>query len=452
MLKRILILMLAAALLLLSSCKVVDVIDHGTTAETTLPTEYEPWGFWYCHDSSSAIELKKDSNKAKIYTLTTGYYEYDGMTEVDCTFDGTQKFTLTLQDETYTLTFQKYANTLLLDQLTYIHMETAPAEHVKYSYPKFDTFDLDTYVSVGEIDFSSLASTVLEGAAFDIAVEFYGSKEKIPAAEGVTRPVQSGDFVNIDYSGKLDGVAFAGGTATNVALLVSDYKNGYIPGFTDGIIGHTVGETFDVDVTFPENYHTPDLAGKAVVFTMTLNAICNLTLTDEQVAEYKQNSHTTYAEWLEVAQESVAKKLTSDAILRATTNKQPLPDEVYLYFYQQTADYFHLLAFYYGIDYQMLLSFYGKSEQSILQQAINDVTYYVALYALLEENELSWSEEDYVAQHEAHVTEYLETNKDSTREEAVAYADRLVDLIKTELAEKVVLEWAFEQIFATGQE
>ena len=452
MLKRIFILLLAVAMLLLSSCKVLEVIDHGTTAETTVPTEYEPWGYWYCPSSSSAIELTKDSNKATIYTLTTGYYEYDGKTEVDCSFDGTQTFTITLQDEVYTLTFQKYANTLLLDELTYMHMKAAPAEHVKYSYPKFDTLDPDTYVSVGEIDFSAFAATVLEGAAFDVAVEFYGSEEKIPAAEGVERPVQSGDFVNIDYTGKLDGVAFAGGSASNVPLFVSDYKNGYIPGFTDGIIGHTVGETFDVDVTFPENYHAADLAGKAVVFTMKLNAICDLAITDEQVAEYKQNDYKTYAEWLDVAQRSVAETLTSDAILKATTNTQPLPDEVYLYFYQQTADYFHLLAFYYGIDYQMLLSYYGLSEEIILQQALNEATYYVALYALLAQNELSWTEEDYAAQHEAHVTEYLETNKESTREEAVKFADTLVDVIHTELAEKVVLEWAFEQIFATSEQ
>lgn len=452
MLKRIFILTLAAAMLLLSSCKVVEVIDHGTTAQTTTPTEYEPWGIWYCYSSSSAIELTKNSTKATIYSLTTGYYEYDGKTEVDCTFDGEQTFTLSLQDEVYTLKFQKYANTLLLDELTFIPMKEAPVEHVKYSYPKFDTFDPNTYISIGDIDFASFAPTVLEGAAFDIAVEYYGSEEKIPSAQGITRPVQSGDFVNIDYTGKLDGVAFAGGSATNVPLFVSDYKNGYIPGFTDGIIGHTVGQTFDVNVTFPENYHAPDLAGKAVVFTMTLNAICDLSLTDEEVAAYEKNNYNTYDEWLQAARRTVAETLTSDAILKATTSKQQLPQEAYLYFYQQTADYFHLLAFYYGMDYQMLLSYYGLSEEIILQQAINEATYYVALYALLAKHELAWTDEDYAAQHEAYVTEYLETNKDSTREEAVEYTNGLVDVIHTELAQKVVLEWAFEQIFATSEQ
>lgn len=81
--------------------------------------------------------------------------------------------------------------------------------------------------------------------------------------------VQSGDTVALDYAGKVDGVAFDGGTGSYNLTLGS---NSFIPGFEDQVIGHKVGETFDVTVTFPESYpNSPDLAGKEAVFTCKIN-------------------------------------------------------------------------------------------------------------------------------------------------------------------------------------
>lgn len=95
---------------------------------------------------------------------------------------------------------------------------------------------------------------------------------------------QSGDTVNISYVGKIDGVAFDGGTATDDLLLGS---GSYIPGFEDGVIGMKVGETKDISVTFPEDYFSKELAGKTAVFTITLNELVSSTvypeLTDEMV-------------------------------------------------------------------------------------------------------------------------------------------------------------------------
>ena len=89
--------------------------------------------------------------------------------------------------------------------------------------------------------------------------------------------VEEGDIVNVDYVGKLDGTAFSGGTAQNQNIDV--YQNasatgtGYIDGFTDGLKGASVGDVIDCDVTFPDDYGNTDLAGKAVVFTFTVNSI-----------------------------------------------------------------------------------------------------------------------------------------------------------------------------------
>lgn len=83
--------------------------------------------------------------------------------------------------------------------------------------------------------------------------------------------VEDGDYVNIDYCGKKDGVAFDGGTAEGYVLGIG--TGTFIPGFESGLVGTKVGETVDLNLTFPENYGSSDLAGAAVVFTVTVNSI-----------------------------------------------------------------------------------------------------------------------------------------------------------------------------------
>lgn len=105
--------------------------------------------------------------------------------------------------------------------------------------------------------------------------EYYGP---FYTADETKTVVSEGDIVNVDYVGKLDGVAFEGGTAPNQNIDVSGNcaaggATSYIEGFTAGLMGAEVGTEVDCDVTFPENYGSADLAGKAVVFTFTVNSI-----------------------------------------------------------------------------------------------------------------------------------------------------------------------------------
>ncbi len=455
MLKKILTLLLVATMLALTSCQVVEVIDHGTTLppeETTQPQEYSPWGFWHSYSTSGAIELTQGSDKAKLYYLTTGYYEYYEIEEVDCSYDGNSTFTLSLGEESLVFTFDKLANTIKMKNTVYLPQKKAPTKHPEYTYPDYSQWDPSLYVSVGDVDFASIDSLIYEGVPHEIAMNFYGDINKIPLMQDVSRPAQNGDIVNIDYCGKLNGVAFEGGTATDVQLFLWDYYDtGYIPGFAAGIVGHSIGETFDVNVTFPESYHAAALAGKEVVFTMTLNGICDLTLSDEEVAGYTGNDHTTYAEWFDARKVEFAKSLFRDALLKASSAIK-LPEESYLYFYQQTIDYYHLIAYYYSIDYETLLFYYGLSETSVMSEALNHATYSLALYVLAKENELAWAEEEFTEKYETCVAEYLTDQENATEEEARKYADGLITQMKHELTEETVLEWAFEQIFHTVTE
>ena len=85
------------------------------------------------------------------------------------------------------------------------------------------------------------------------------------------RAVAQGDMVTLDFEGFVDGVAFEGGKGTDYPLTIG--SNSFIPGFEDQLVGAELNKEVEVNVTFPENYHANDLAGKAAVFKCTVKAI-----------------------------------------------------------------------------------------------------------------------------------------------------------------------------------
>ncbi len=102
----------------------------------------------------------------------------------------------------------------------------------------------------------------------------------------VERAAKDGDEVIIDFVGKKDNVAFDGGTAKDYSLKLG--SNQFIPGFEEGIIGHKTGDEFDLTLKFPKDYHSKDLAGADVVFTITVKEIKDVVLpelTDELAAK-----------------------------------------------------------------------------------------------------------------------------------------------------------------------
>ncbi len=92
---------------------------------------------------------------------------------------------------------------------------------------------------------------------------------RIVAVEG--RAIESGDTAVIDYEGFVDGVAFDGGKAENHSLVIG--SGSFIPGFEDQLIGKNAGEDVEINVTFPEEYHSEDLAGKDAVFKVKIHEI-----------------------------------------------------------------------------------------------------------------------------------------------------------------------------------
>ena len=123
----------------------------------------------------------------------------------------------------------------------------------------------------------------------DVEVEIQSILEANATVTEITdRAVQDGDTVDINFVGKVDGKEFDGGSADNYSLVIG--SGAFIEGFEDSIIGHKIGETFDWNGKFPEEY-TEELAGKDCVFTITVNAI-----TVEKVAELNDEFVKTVSE------------------------------------------------------------------------------------------------------------------------------------------------------------
>jgi trigger factor len=150
----------------------------------------------------------------------------------------------------------------------------------------------------------------------------------------VDREARIGDVVTIDYEGKIDGVAFEGGTAQGQQTELSEDR--FIPGFASGIAGMKPGETKDVEATFPQDYQQTDLAGKTAIFTIALHEVKELELPplDDELAKavsQHQNLDELKADIrkrLQAAAEARVKRETGNALVErlVASHDFPLPE------------------------------------------------------------------------------------------------------------------------------
>ena len=136
-------------------------------------------------------------------------------------------------------------------------------------------------------------------------------KRNARSIEVTDRAAQMGDTANIDYEGFCDGVAFAGGKDEGHDLKLGSGQ--FIPGFEEGVVGKNVGEEFDVNVTFPEQYHSEELAGKAVVFKCKLNSLTTEELPELDDEFAKDNSFDTFAEYKADVRKKLEERATANA-------------------------------------------------------------------------------------------------------------------------------------------
>ncbi len=127
-------------------------------------------------------------------------------------------------------------------------------------------------VKLGEYKGVEAEKKVTEVTEDDVKADIERARDNASRLVDITdRAVKLDDQITLDYEGKIDGVAFEGGTAKDYKLTIG--SGSFIPGFEDQLVGFSIGETKDVNVTFPEEYHQKELAGKPAVFTCTVKSI-----------------------------------------------------------------------------------------------------------------------------------------------------------------------------------
>ena len=236
------------------------------------------------------------------------------------------------------------------------------------------------------------------------------------------REAKNGDVVTIDYVGKMDGVAFENGSAEDQELELG--SGTFIDGFEDGVVGHKIGETFDLNLKFPENYSpSPEKAGKEAVFTVTLKKIQEKTipeLNDEFVAtvsetaktvdEYKKEIKKQLEENYKATAENTLKENVMKALLDNTeVTKYPKEDlkEMQELIHTQYED----MASYYGLEFEEFLTTYmGMDEETfetqLVKAAKTQVKQQLAIELVAEKAKIDISEKTLEKRYESYAKDY----------------------------------------------
>jgi len=192
--------------------------------------------------------------------------------------------------------------------------------------------------------------------------------------------VREGDIADISYEGKKDGVAFEGGTAENYHLAIG--SGSFIEGFEEGLVGVKVGDTVDLELTFPEGYPSEALAGADVVFTVTVHRILEEQipeLTDDYVKTLGIEGVTNTEEYRDYARRSIEEaneesfvydiqlQLISQTVENATVSEPPL--ELVNHYQAVTRQQMESQAYYSGMDLETFLgAYYGLTMEAFEEE------------------------------------------------------------------------------------
>ena len=188
--------------------------------------------------------------------------------------------------------------------------------------------------------------------------------------------LEKGNIAVIDFEGFCDGVAFEGGKGEDYELEIG--SNTFIPGFEDQLVGAKIGDLVDVNVTFPEEYHAPDLAGKEALFKVTVKEIKvrELPEIDDDFAS-EASEFETLAEW----KESIKAKLEEKAVDRAKIDSEnavvekvvenaevEIPAAMLEAQLEREYQEFAQRLMYQGMNIDMYMQYTGSTEESMKEQ------------------------------------------------------------------------------------
>lgn len=265
-------------------------------------------------------------------------------------------------------------------------------------------------IKLGEYKGIPVSVTKAEVSEEEVDAQIEQALNSNPEFTEVDREAKEGDTVNIDYVGLLDGTEFDGGTAQGFDLELGSHR--FIDGFEDGLVGLKKGDKKDLNLTFPDPYQNEEMAGKAVVFQVTVNSVKEKKipeLTDEfvikispdakNVDEYKQKIRENI---LQQKQYGIDSQRNMDIMEALLSNSEIVcaTDDVDKEFETQLQMYTNQAAMY-GMDLAAMASIYGMEEDMFkaeIRRMAEDVTKQKMLFNEIAEKEnISVTDEDRLA-------------------------------------------------------
>ena len=312
-------------------------------------------------------------------------------------------------------------------------------------------------VKLGEYKGVTVTKANTKVTAAEVKEALEAERNKNARTVSVTRAAKLGDTVMIDYEGSVDGVPFDGGKAENSPLELGSHS--FIDTFEDQLVGHKAGEEVDVNVTFPEQYHAADLAGKPALFKVKINDVTTKELPKlddefasevsefETLAEYKED----VKKQLENKKAEEAKRTQEDEAIAAIVeaSEMEIPDAMIETQCEDMVNEFAQRISQSGLTMEQYMQFSGQTVQGLMDQvrpeAETRIKTSLVLEAVVKAENIEVSDEEVNAELEkmagmygmdvAQLTQYMGDAEKSSMKNQMAIT-KAVELIMANVKEK----------------
>ncbi len=260
--------------------------------------------------------------------------------------------------------------------------------------------------TLGEYKGIEVEKAAIEVTDEEIEAELKKTQEQNSREITVERPAENGDTVVIDYAGSIDGVAFEGGTDQGHALVLG--SNTFIPGFEEQLVGAVAGSDVDVHVTFPEDYHAAELAGKEAVFACTVHEVKTKEYPEiddefaqdvsefDTLAEYKEDIKKNLVSKKETEAKNAKQQAVMDKIIENATME--IPDAMVDTQAENMVDEYAQRLSYQGLSMDQYFQFTGMNAQSFKEQlkpqALKNIQSRLVLEAVIAAENIEVSDEE----------------------------------------------------------
>ena len=317
------------------------------------------------------------------------------------------------EDAANALMQQNYAAAVDESGIDIVSRPTVDVVQIEKGKPFIFTAEVAVKPEVTLGKYMGVTVTKIDTSVSDEEVDEALEKERNNNARTINvtdRPVAQGDTAVIDFEGFVDGVAFEGGKGENYPLTIG--SGSFIPGFEEALVGAELNKETEVNVTFPEDYHATELAGKPAVFKCTVKEIKEKQLPDlDDEFASEVSDFDTMAEY----REDVQKKLTSkkeeeakiakeEAVLDAVIAdaQMEIPDAMLETQQRQLLENFAQRIQAQGITLEQYMQFTGLTAQTMMEQlkpeALKRIQSRLVLEAVAAAEKMEATEEDFEAE------------------------------------------------------